>query len=65
LSSSQEHRAFVSTLKAQAWEVAKGQLRSIAALQGSLSTGDPTKLKKIQTLTNNFIQAFEDEEFYK
>lgn len=46
------------------WQIAKGHLRSLAALEGSASSGEserPYKFEIIEQRVEAFIQAFEDD----
>lgn len=53
-----------AALKAQQWEIAKGHLRALVALQGSYSTAGDPKAGKWYTLeqkVNAFIEEIEDD----
>ena len=53
-----------SALKAQQWEIAKGHLRALIALQGSYSTVSvkeyPADWEKLEERVNAFISDIED-----
>lgn len=56
-----------SAMKAQQWELAKGNLRALVAIQGSYSTGIPTHMQKekpvwevLESAVNAFIKKVED-----
>lgn len=55
-------------LKAIQWELAKGYLRSLAAIDGAQSTGEmerPYRFERIQQAVEKFIKEFEDEGFHE
>jgi hypothetical protein len=52
-----------SALKAQQWEITKGHLRAMAALDGAISTAEterPYRFEKVEAMIEGFIQEFED-----
>lgn len=54
----------IGTLKAMQWEIAKGHLRSLAALEGSASSVEserPYRFEQIRDRVEAFIRAFEDD----
>ena len=54
----------LGTLKAMQWQITKGHLRSLAALEGSASSCEserPHKFEIIEQRVEAFIQAFEDD----
>lgn len=54
----------IGTLKTLQWEIAKGYLRSLAALEGSVSSGEserPYRFEQIEKRVEDFITAFEDD----
>lgn len=57
-----------SAAKAQQWEIAKGHLRALAAIDGSVSTGEterPYRFEKVGAAIEKFIRDFEDEGFHE
>ena len=51
-----------SSAKALQWEIAKGHLRAMAALDGAISTGEykkPYKFEKTSKFIEDFIDEFE------
>lgn len=52
-----------SAAKAQQWEIAKGHLRALAAIDGACSTGEterPYRFERTEAAIEKFIQEFED-----
>lgn len=57
-----------SSAKAQQWEIAKGHLRAMAALDGAVSTGEtdrPYRFEKVEAAIENFIREFEDAGYHE
>ena len=55
-----------SAAKAQQWEIAKGHLRALAAIDGAVSTGEterPYRFEKVSAAIEKFISEFEAEGF--
>ena len=53
-----------SSAKAQQWEIAKGHLRAVAAIDGALSTGEmerPYRFEKVSAAIEAFIKDFESD----
>lgn len=51
-----------SVAKAQQWEIAKGHLRAMAAIEGACSTEEsvrPYRFEKIEIRIERFIEEFE------
>jgi hypothetical protein len=52
-----------SVAKAQQWEIAKGHLRAMAAIDGACSTGEterPYRFERVGGAVEKFIKEFED-----
>lgn len=52
-----------SAAKAQQWEIAKGHLRALAAIDGACSTGEterPYRFEIVESAIEKFITEFED-----
>lgn len=52
-----------SALKAQQWEICKGHLRALVAIDGSVSSGDterPYRFEIVSEPIENFIREFEN-----
>jgi hypothetical protein len=52
-----------SSAKSQQWEIAKGHLRALAALDGAVSTGEterPYRFEIVGAAIEKFIREFED-----
>lgn len=52
-----------SVAKAQQWEIAKGHLRAMAAIDGACSTGEikrPYRFELVSIAIEKFIKEFED-----
>lgn len=62
-----EHGELITTLKAQAWEEAKGKLRAVVAIGGSVSSGGPDpgnhrdKWPKLNADVERFIAEVEND----
>lgn len=57
-----------SAAKAQQWEIAKGHLRAMAAIDGACSTGEtdrPYRFERVQMAIEKFINEFEDAGFHE
>jgi len=57
-----------SSAKALQWEIAKGHLRAMAALDGAISSSEiehPYKFEKSEAAIENFIKEFEDAGFHE
>lgn len=57
-----------SAAKAQQWEIAKGHLRALAALDGAVSTGKtdrPYRFERVEAAIETFIRAFEDAGYHE
>lgn len=57
-----------SAIKAQQWEIAKGHLRALAAIDGSVSTGEaerPYRFEVVGAAIEKFITEFEDNGFHE
>jgi hypothetical protein len=57
-----------SAAKAQQWEIAKGHLRAMAALDGAVSTGEaerPYRYERSSAAIEMFIKEFEDAGFHE
>jgi len=57
-----------SAAKAQQWEIAKGHLRAMAAIDGACSTGEaerPYRFERVSTAIENFIVEFESAGFHE
>lgn len=57
-----------SAAKAQQWEIAKGHLRALAAIDGACSTGEterPYRFERVGSAIEKFIQEFEDAGFHE
>ena len=55
-----------SVAKAQQWEIAKGHLRAMAAIDGACSTGEterPYRYEVVGKFIEQFIKEFEDRGF--
>lgn len=51
-----------SAIKAQQWEITKGHLRAMAALDGAISTGEtnrPYRFEKVSEFIEKFIIEFQ------
>lgn len=51
-----------SAAKAQQWEIAKGHLRALAAIDGACSTGEterPYRFERVEAAIEKFIKEFE------
>lgn len=58
----------IGTLKAMQWELAKGHLRSLVALEGSASSGESERPYRFETIAEHietFVKGFEDEGLHK
>lgn len=54
----------IGTLKAMQWEIAKGYLRSLVALEGSVSSSEserPYRFEKVSEHIEAFIKSMEEE----
>jgi hypothetical protein len=52
-----------AALKAIQWEIAKGHLRTLAAIDGSASSGEterPYRFERVKEVVEVFISDFED-----
>lgn len=52
-----------SAAKAQQWEIAKGHLRALAAIDGACSTGEterPYRFEVVAAAVEKFVKEFED-----
>lgn len=63
-----DHDKIVDSLKAAAWERAKGELRSIVALEGSKHGGIAEadgryKYLHISDMVEDFVERFESQEY--
>ncbi len=57
-----------NSIKALQWEIAKGHLRAMAALDGAVSTGEtkrPYKFELSSITIEAFIKTFEDAGFHE
>lgn len=57
-----------SAAKAQQWEIAKGHLRAMAALDGSVSSSEmtrPYRYEKSSAAIEKFIREFEAESYHE
>lgn len=57
-----------SAAKAQQWEIAKGHLRAMAAIDGACSTGEserPYRFEKVEAAIEAFIKEFESAGFHE
>jgi hypothetical protein len=57
-----------SAAKAQQWEIAKGHLRAMAAIDGACSTGEterPYRFERVGYAIEKFIKEFEDAGFHE
>jgi hypothetical protein len=57
-----------SAAKAQQWEIAKGHLRALAAIDGACSTGEterPYRFERVQAAVESFIKEFEGAGFHE
>jgi hypothetical protein len=57
-----------SAAKAQQWEIAKGHLRALAAIDGACSTGEterPYRFERVQAAVEGFIKEFEGAGFHE
>ena len=57
-----------SAAKAQQWEIAKGHLRAMAAIDGACITGEterPYRFERASIAIENFIQEFESDGFHE
>ena len=55
---------FIATMKAAAWERAKGELRAVSAIEGSQPSGT-TRYAVIDSEIEQFIQSFEDQGYHE
>lgn len=54
----------IGTLKAMQWEIAKGHLRSLAALEGSVSSGEtdrPYRFERVGERIEAFIKSMDED----
>ena len=59
-----QYEVFVGTMKAIHWEQAKAHLRTLAAIDGSVSTAEterPYRFEVVGAAVEKFIKEFEDE----
>lgn len=57
-----------SVAKAQQWEIAKGHLRALAAIEGAVSTGEvdrPYRFETVSAAIEKFIGDFEAAGFHE
>ena len=57
-----------SVAKAQQWEITKGHLRAMAAIDGACSTGEterPYRFERVESAIEKFIKEFEDAGFHE
>lgn len=57
-----------SAMKAQQWEICKGHLRAMWALDGAMSTSQlerPFRFEKVRDVIEKFIRDFEDDGFHE
>ncbi len=57
-----------SVAKAQQWEITKGHLRAMAAIDGACSTGEserPYRFERVGAAIEQFIQEFEANGFHE
>jgi hypothetical protein len=57
-----------SVAKAQQWEIAKGHLRALVAIDGAVSTGEvesPYRFEVVGAAVEKFIREFEAQGFHE
>lgn len=57
-----------SVAKALQWEIAKGHLRALAAIDGAVSTGEterPYRFERVDAAIEKFIKEFESDGFHE
>jgi hypothetical protein len=63
-----EARDLLVAMKLAQWEEAKGKLRALVALQGSMPSGDPSTMRRFEELglkVEAFITEIEDEALHE
>jgi hypothetical protein len=58
----------ISIFKAMQWELAKGYLRSLAAIEGAASSGEterPYRFEQVEKRVEGFIKSFEDDALHE